>query len=51
MLFPDPRMSAAKAALVRRGVGISVWGVRVRVPDRIRVGLGLVRVGVRFRDR
>jgi len=52
LLLPDPRMSAAKAALVRRGVGVSVRGVRARVRNRvrIRVGVGLrvsVRVGVR----
>ena len=38
LLLPDPRMSAAKAALVRREVGVSVRGVRVGVRDRIRVG-------------
>ena len=37
LLLPDPRMSAAKAALVRGGVGVSVRGVRVGVRDRIRV--------------
>ena len=48
LLLPDPRMSAAKAALVRRGVGISVRGVRARVWDRVRIRVG-VGVGVRVR--
>ncbi len=41
-------MSAAKAALVKRGVGICVRGVRVRVRDRVRIRAG-VRVRVRVR--
>ena len=48
LLLPDPRMSAAKAALVRREVGVSVSGVRVSVRDRVRIRVG---VGVRVRVR
>ena len=41
MLLPDPRMSAAKAALVRREVGVSERGESVRVRVRVRIGVGV----------
>ena len=53
LLLPDPRMSAANAALVRREVGVSVRGVRgVWDRDQDQIGVGVqVLVGAKVSER